>query len=108
VTDNADGFGKAIPCSRGEYYLPTISMPRVPPKPAELTPEERAARRAASERASSAAAAMHNELLTAGMLDWLARAHQKWLRAGGYGGALTPAEESEIRAAGFEPAPRDR
>ncbi len=106
VTDHT--FGKGQPCPRGAYYVPLIAMPRIPPKPRELGPEERAAKRAASDRASAAAAVEHNRLLTEGMLDWQARARQKWLRAGGYGFRLTAEQESEIRAAGFEPAPRDR
>lgn len=108
MTDNGDNFGKAIPCPRGAYYYPAISMPQPIVKPAELTPEERAAKRRASEQATSGAAAFHLSLLDAGMKDWLERARQKWLRAGGYGLPLTPEQEAEIRAAGFEPAPRVR
>lgn len=103
----SDDFGKPIPCPKGAAYYPAISMPRVPPKARELTPEERAARKAASEQAAAAAAAIHVQLLAEGMADWLARAHQKWLAAGGYGCKLTEAEAAEIRAAGFEPKPPD-
>jgi hypothetical protein len=106
VTDNADNFGKPIPCPRGAYHSPAIAMPRPPVKPRDPTPEERAARRRAIEQVTSGAAAFHLSLLDAGMKDWLSRAKQKWLRAGGYGFPLTPEQESEIRAAGFEPAPR--
>lgn len=106
MTDNGDTFGKAIPCPRGAYYVRGIDMPRPPVKPRELTPEERAARKAATERVVSAAAAYHLSLLDAGMKDWLDRAKRKWLAAGGYGYPLSPDQEAEIRAAGFEPAPR--
>lgn len=99
-------FGKGEPCPRGAYYRPRIHLPRPVVRARELTPEERAARRKASERAHSAAAAYHVSLLDAGMKSYLALAKAKWLRAGGYGFPLTPEEESEIRAAGFEPAPR--
>lgn len=107
MIDNGDSFGKAIPCPRGAYLIPS-GLPRPLVKAHELTPEERAARRRASEQTSSAAAALHVELLGQGMADWLERAHQKWLRAGGYGCALTPEEQQQIRDAGFEPAPPDR
>jgi hypothetical protein len=107
VTDGST-FGKPLPCPPGATYLPLVRMPRVPPRPRELTPEQRAARKAASERVYSAAAAIHNDLLAQGMLEFAAEARRKWLRAGGYGGALTPEQEREIRDAGFEPAPRDR
>jgi hypothetical protein len=106
VTD--DTFGKPIPCPRGAYYIPWSAMPRPAVKPRVLTPEERAERRRAGEQLSSAAAAYHLSLLDAGMKDWLERARQKWLRAGGYGYPLSPEQEAEIRAAGFEPAPRVR
>lgn len=101
-----DTFAKPIPCPRGAYYIPWSAMPRPAAKARELPPEERAARRAAIERTTSAAAAYHLSLLDAGMKDWLQRARQKWLRAGGYGYPLSPEQEAEIRAAGFEPAPR--
>jgi hypothetical protein len=107
VSDNGDNFGKPIPCPPGAYYIPSIAMPRPVVRPRELTPEERAARRKATEQVISGAAAFHLSLLDAGMKDWLERAKQKWLRAGGYGCALTPEEEEEIRAAGFVPAKRD-
>jgi hypothetical protein len=104
VTDDTP---KPIPCPKGARYFSTV-VPRPPPQHRELTPEERAARKAASERAASAAAALHVQLLAEGMELWLARAREKFLRAGGYGCRLTPEEESEIRAAGFEPKPPDR
>lgn len=107
MTDKGDTFGKAIPCPPGAYLAPS-GLPRPVVRARELTPEEIAARRRASEQAAAGAAAYHLSLLDAGMKDWLARAKQKWLRAGGYGCQLTPEEEAEIRAAGFEPAPRDR
>lgn len=107
MTDNGDSFGKAIPCPPGAFLVPS-GLPRPPVRARSLTPEERAARKRASEQAASAAAALHVELLAQGMADWLERARQKWLRAGGYGCALSEAEEQEIRAAGFEPAPRAR
>lgn len=105
MTDNGDTFGKAIPCPRGAYYRPGISMPR-PMVKARIDPEEEKRRKAIRAQVESAAAALHLSLLDAGMKDWLARAKQKWLRAGGYGFPLSPEQESEIRAAGFEPAPR--
>jgi hypothetical protein len=102
----ANDFGKPIPCPRGVYLVPS-GLPRRAVKARVPTPEERAASKRASEQAASAAATLHVELLAQGMADWLERAHQKWLRAGGYGCALTPEEQAEIRAAGFVPAPRD-
>lgn len=99
-------FGKGEPCPRGAFYLRGIAMPRPVVKPRELTPEERAARKKASEQAEAGAAAYHRSLLDAGMRDWMERAKQKWLRAGGYGYPLSAEQEAEIRAAGFEPAPR--
>lgn len=104
----ADEFGKPIPCPPGAAYYPEVAMPRLPPRPRELTPAELAARKASREQAASAATAVHNQLLAEGMADWAKRAREKWLRAGGYGCVLTPAEEREIRDAGFEPAPRAR
>jgi hypothetical protein len=102
-----DQFGKAIPAQKGDRYYSVI-VPRNPPKPRDLTPEERAERKKASERLSAAAAAYHVSLLDAGMKAWLERAKQKFLQAGGYGCRLTATEEAEIRAAGFEPKPPDR
>lgn len=101
-------FGKAMPCPPGAAYYPAVAMPRPPPKHRELSPEERAARKAASEQAYAAATAVHNQLLVEGMQSWIDRARQKWLRAGGYGFPLSPEDEAAIRAAGFEPAPLDR
>lgn len=106
MTDDRDTFGKPIPCPRGAYYRPRIHLPRPVVRARELPPEERAARRTASQQAQAAAAALHVSLLDAGMKSYLAIAKAKWLRAGGYGFPLTPEEEAEIRAAGFEPAPR--
>jgi hypothetical protein len=99
---------KPIAAPPGSYYVPGVAMPRRPPKPRELTPEERAARKAELEALNSAAAAVHNRLLIDGMQSWIDRAREKWLRAGGYGFELSPADEAAIRAAGYEPAPRDR
>lgn len=99
---------KPIPCPRGAAYFPIVAMPRKPPKHRELSPEERAARKASIEQASAAATAVHNTLLTEGMQSWIDRAREKWLRAGGYGFPLSPEDEAAIRAAGFEPAPPDR
>lgn len=99
---------KPIPCPRGAAYFPAVAMPRLPPKHRELTPEERAARKAVTEQASAAATAVHNRLLVEGMQSWIDRAREKWLRAGGYGFPLSPEDEAAIRAAGFEPAPVDR
>lgn len=99
---------KPIPCPPGSYYVPGVAMPRRPPKPRELTPEERAARKAELEAVSAGAAAVHNRLLVEGMQSWIERAREKWLRAGGYGFPLSPADEAAIRAAGYEPAPLDR
>ena len=101
-------FGKPLPCPRGAMYYPAVAMPRRPPKPRELSPEERAARKAESERAYAAATAVHNRLLAEGMQSWIDRAREKWLRAGGYGFPLSAEDEAAIRAAGFEPAPPDR
>lgn len=103
-----DHFGKPVPCPRGASYHPLINMPRVPRKPREPTPEQRAEKKLASERNASAAAAIHNQLLLEGMQAYAEAAHQKWLRAGGYGSVLTPEEQQQIRDAGFEPAPPDR
>lgn len=99
---------KPIPCPRGAMYHPIVRMPRTPPKPRELSAEERAAQIAARERAYAAAGAEQVKLLAAGMEDWLARARRKWLQAGGYGFELSPGDEQAIRDAGFEPAPLDR
>lgn len=105
---SGDTFGKPIPCPKGARYFRGVPMPARPPPHRELSPEERAARRAAYARANAAAATLHVQLLADGMQAWADRARQKWLAAGGYGGPLTPEEEQQIRAAGFEPAPRDR
>lgn len=105
---SADTLAKPLPCPRGASYCPSIRMPRAPPKHRELSPEERAARKATAEQASSAAIAVHNQLLAEGMQSWVIRAREKWLRAGGYGFPLSPEDEAAIRAAGFEPAPPDR
>ncbi len=107
MTDKGDTFGKAIPCPPGAFYRPRVALPRPMVKAIELSPEERAARRKASEQGHSLASAYHVSLLDAGMKSYLALAKQKWLAAGGYGFPLTPEEEAEIRAAGFEPARRD-
>lgn len=45
------------------------------------------------------------KLLDDGMRAWMAKARRKFVEAGGYGFRLTPDEVTEIRAAGFEPAP---
>lgn len=103
-----DTFGRPLPCPPGAAYYPIVAMPRPPPKHRELSPEERAARKATSEQASSAAIAVHNRLLAEGMQSWVERAREKWLRAGGYGFPLSPEDEAAIRAAGFAPAPLDR
>jgi hypothetical protein len=106
VTD--DPFGKPLPCPPGASYAPIVRMPRPPPRHRELTPEERAERKASADRVSAAAVAEHNRLLAEGMQSWITRAREKWLRAGGYGFPLSPEDEAAIRAAGFEPAPLDR
>lgn len=61
----------------------------------------------AHDRAKGAEGGEHVKLLNAGMKAWLAEAKAKWLRAGGYGFLLSPADVAEIRAAGFEPASID-